>query len=154
MSSFELLELFGASVTDPDMSTVIASVWVPEAGRRFLREITIPVDEAGLFVEKPERTIRLDFAPEDGVLARALRGGERPEWQQMAAQAANTLALLRVAYVPDADASEYGERLFLPVERQRELADDDMALQAEQQLIRDEGPESGGLGSLWTQEVS
>jgi hypothetical protein len=154
MSSFELLELFGASIVDPQLRTFVAHVWSPNEERRLLREITIPVDEAGMFIEKPERTIRVEFAPEDGVLAAALRGDERPEWKQMLAQTANSLAMLRVAYVPDADADEYGERLFLPVERQRELADDEAALQVEQQLIRDEGPDSGGLGSLWTQEVS
>lgn len=96
------------------------------------------------------RTIRVDFAPERGALAAAMRGGERCERDQMLAQAANGIAVLRVAMAPDADASEYGERLFLPISRQREF-------EAEQQELEDErrkqsdNPEPGGLYSLWHQ---
>src|SRR5262245_35368973 len=63
MSSFELLELFGASVVDD--------------------------------LKAKTRTIRIEFAPEDGEIANALRGGDRPEWQQMLAQAANEIQVLR-----------------------------------------------------------
>jgi hypothetical protein len=119
MSSYELLELFGASIIDDPKRKV--------------------------------RTIRIDFAPEDGALASALRGGERPEWKQMLAQSANELAVLRVAQAPDADATEYDERLFLSVARQRELDEEQLAREGEQRDGTDNS-EPSGLYSLW-QEV-
>jgi hypothetical protein len=121
MSSYELLELFGASVEDDPVNKV--------------------------------RTIRIDFAPEDGVLAEALRGGERPEWKQMLAQSANELAVLRVAQAPDANADEYGEQLFLPVARQREYVEEQRLLEEQAHRIQAEGANDGGgsLFSLWNQ---
>lgn len=100
------------------------------------------------------RTIRVDFPPEDGALAEALRGGERPEWKQAIAQAANELAVIRVVQAPDAQADEYGSRLFLPPHRQRELMEEDERLRAEQIRLTAGGFDDG-MASMWTQkEVS
>lgn len=96
-------------------------------------------------------TIRVDFAPDDGALASALRGGDRPEWQQMAAQSANELAVLRAAYVPDAQSSEYGSRLFFPIPKMREFAAENDRMLAEQQRLRDEGLDDvAGMAAMWT----
>lgn len=149
MSSFELLELFGGSVVDPEMRTVIACVTGPDG--RAVGEITIPVDEAGLYAEKPQRTIRIEFAPEDGVLADALRDGNRSEWKQMLAQSANELAVISVVQAPEADRDEYGSRLFLPMDRMRELIDDEQ-LRIEQ--VRSSEFDGDGMSSMWQQEVS
>ncbi|AXN50934.1 hypothetical protein DSM43518_02021 [Mycobacterium marinum] len=93
MSSYELLELFGADVIeDPDDETKLV--------------------------------IRVDWPPEDGALATALRCGERSELRQMVAQCANELAVLRAAKVPEAQADEYESRLFLSTAKYREQADD------------------------------
>lgn len=109
LSSFELLELLGASVEDDEENKI--------------------------------RTIRADFAPEDGALAAVMRGGDRPEWKQMLAQSANELSVLRVAQVPGADGDEYGARLFMPIEREPE---------PEPELRRDESDNtSSGLYALW-----
>lgn len=119
MSSYELLELFGVSVTD-DAKT-------------------------------ETRTIRIDFAPDDGELAKAMRDGERPEWQQMLAQTANETAVLRAAYVPDAQSSEYGSRLFFPIPKMREFAAENDRMLAEQQRLRDEGLDDvAGMAAMWT----
>lgn len=66
MSSFELLELFGASV-----------------------------------VEDPEekvRTIVVEFAPEDGALARSLRENGYTRLENMVAEGHNEIARLRASY--------------------------------------------------------
>lgn len=100
------------------------------------------------------RTIRVDFAPDRGALASAMRGGERPERDQMLAQAANGVAILRVAMAPDADAAEYGERLFLPISRQREFEAEQLALESERRK-QSENPAPSGLFAQWhVQEVS
>ncbi|MGV7585228.1 hypothetical protein PJN38_24200 [Mycobacterium kansasii] len=113
MSSYELLELFGADVVeDPDDDT------------RFI--------------------IRVDHPPEDGALATALRGGERCEWQQMLAQAANELAVLRAAKVPEAQADEYESRLFLSAARYRQHAEDHRRRHAP-------NDQPGSLYSTWNQ---
>lgn len=149
MSSYELLELFGAGVDE--------SVTVADA--QFDADTPI-VTSAGLstveiLAEEKSRTIHVDFPPEDGAVATALRCDERPEWKQMLAQSANSLAILRVVQAPDADTEAYGERLFLPVERQRELADEQQAMRDEHQRLLEVRPDEGGLGSLWQQkEVS
>jgi hypothetical protein len=123
MSSFELLELFGASVVDDP--------------------------------EKKTRTIRVDFAPENGAVADALRGGERPEWKRMLAQSANIAAFFRASKMPDADTDEYGEQLFLPVRRQRELEAERMELEDERRRTQSDDPEPGGLYAQWhVKEVS
>lgn len=120
MSSYELLELFGVTITDDH--------------------------------DTKTRTIRVDFAPEDGVLAEQLRDGERPEWKQMLAQAANELAVIRVVQAPDAHADEYDSRLFLPIARLREIADEATQLHAESVA----GDDGDGMSSMWHQaeEVS
>lgn len=96
--------------------------------------------------ETETRTISVDFAPEDGAVASAMRNGERPESKQMIAQCANTLAVLRVAQAPGADGDEYGERLFLPVWRQREL---DAEHAERERMRRNQSDDDGGLYSLW-----
>lgn len=149
ISSYELLELFGASVDES----------VTLCGSQFDADTPI-VTSAGmatvdLLADEKTRTIRVDFPPEDGAVAAALRGDERPEWKQMLAQTANSLAILRVVQAPDADTDTYGERLFLPIERQRELADEQQAMRDQHQRLREPGSDDGGLGSLWQQkEVS
>lgn len=140
LSSFEVLELFGVTITEPEMRVVKA--WVFESGRRMLTDFPVPVDE------EPTRTIRVDFAPEDGVLALALRGGERPEWKQMLAQSANELAVLRASQVQGADSDEYGARLFLPIWREQELITEQVALQE----LRDHPDEPGDMSSMWRQQ--
>ena len=96
------------------------------------------------------RTIRVDFAPDDGALAAALRGGEIPEWQQMVRQSANTLAVLRAAQVPGAQADEYGERLFFPLSKLAEIDADEQARQAEEKRMRESGADDSMAG-MWTQ---
>lgn len=102
--------------------------------------------------EAQTRTIRVDFAPEDGALAAAMREGERPEWKQALAQSANVLAVLRCAHAPDADGEEYGERLFLPIERLRELEAEHLAREAERHRNQSDDDDPGGLYSLWQQQ--
>lgn len=143
MSSYELLELFGAGVDES----------VTLCGSQFDADTPI-VTSAGMatvaiLTDERTRTIRVDFPPEEGAVAMALRGDERPEWKQMLAQTANSLAILRVVQAPEADTDSYGERLFLPVERQRELADEHEAMHNQQQQLRGS---DDGLGSLWRQK--
>lgn len=117
MSSFELMELFGATV----------------------------IDDA----EAKTRTIRIDFAPEDGALAMALRDGKRPEWKQMLAQSANIAVLLRQYHAPDADTEVYGEQFFLPTDRLRELEAEQQEREEELRRNQSEEPEPGGLYAMW-----
>lgn len=101
------------------------------------------------------RTIRVDFAPEDGAIADAMRGGERPEWKRMLAQTANETAVLRAAYVPDADADEYASQLFLPAARLREMAEEQHRHEDEVRRLHAEDvtdDDSGSLYSLWQQQ--
>ncbi len=103
-------------------------------------------------IDDPEakvRTIRVDFAPEDGALAAALRGGELPEWQQMVRQAANTLAVLRAAQVPGAAADEYGERLFFPLAKLAEIDAEEERRRAEEQRMRESGADDS-MSAMWT----
>lgn len=62
----------------------------------------------------------LEFMPEEGALAKAIRGGERPDWQQMLAQIANETAVLRASQVQGVDSSDYGSRLWLSLAKIRE----------------------------------
>ncbi|HOW92887.1 MAG TPA: hypothetical protein PLF91_00150 [Mycolicibacterium fallax] len=117
MSSYELLEVFGVSISDDPATRT--------------------------------RTIRVDFAPEDGALAAALRGGELPEWQQMIRQSANTLAVLRAAQVPGAAADEYGERLFFPLSKVLEIEAEEEARQAEEARMREQGV-GDAMAGMWT----
>lgn len=96
------------------------------------------------------RTIRVDFAPEHGALAAALRGGELPEWQQMLRQSTNTLAVLRAAQVPGAQADEYGERLFFPLAKIAEIDAEEQRRQAEEKRMRESGADDS-MASMWTQ---
>lgn len=100
--------------------------------------------------KRKTRTIRVDFAPEDGALAGALRDGEIPEWQQMVRQAANTLAVLRAAQVPDAQSDEYGERLFFPLSRLVEIDAEEQRRKAEEDRLRELGVDDG-MAQMWTQ---
>lgn len=145
MSSFELLELFGVTIIEPEGQLRSVRIHGDIPGR--LRTIRIYPDDAATFV-------RVEFAPEDGALAEALRGGGRPEWKDAVCQSANELSVLRVIQAPEAKADEYGARLFLPVDRQRELAAEDEHLRAEQLRLRREGSDDG-MAAMWTQkEVS
>lgn len=142
MSSYELLELFGAEVDDivtiggaefdPDTLIVTSRGW----------------STVGLIADKKTRTIRVDFPPEDGALALAMRGGERAEWQQMLAQSANELAVMRATFAPDAQADEYDARLFLSAARARHYE----AEAAEAAADNNNSGEPGGLYSLWQQQ--
>jgi hypothetical protein len=95
------------------------------------------------------RTIRVDFAPEDGALAKELRGGELPEWQQMVRQSANTLAVLRAAQVPNAQADEYGERLFFPLDKLAEIDAEEDRRRAEETRMRESGVDDS-MSAMWT----
>ena len=100
-------------------------------------------------------TVRVDFTPDDGALAAALRNGDRPEWQQMAVQSANELAVLRAAWVPGAQADEYGSRLFFPVDRLREFAAEQQRAQADRQALNSGQIDDDSMYWLWNQrEVS
>jgi hypothetical protein len=105
-------------------------------------------------VDDPEariRTIQVDFAPEDGAVSAAMRDGDRPEWKQMLAQAANESAVLRAGMLPGSDATAYGSRLFFPVSRIREMEAEQQAVLAEERRLRDEGLDDDGLYSLWNE---
>lgn len=80
--------------------------------------------------DEETRTIAVDFAPEDGAVAAALRDGERPEWKQALAQVANISAMFRSAKMPNADTDVYGERMFLPASKIRQFIDDQAAIEA------------------------
>lgn len=117
MSSYKLLEMFGARI-----------------------------------VENPEtrvRTIHMDFAPEDGAVAKAMRDGEGTELVQATRQIANEAAVLRAAYVPNADASQYGSGFFLPPAIARQNQAERERVQAERKRIQDDEP--GGMAAMWTQ---
>lgn len=117
MSSYKLLEMFGARI-----------------------------------VENPEtrvRTIHMDFAPEDGAVAKAMRDGESTELVQATRQIANEAAVIRAAYVPNADASQYGSGFFLPPAIARQNRAERERMQAERQRIQDDEP--GGMSAMWTQ---
>jgi hypothetical protein len=73
--------------------------------------------------EAQERTITIEWPPDDGAVAQAMRDGERPEWKQMLAQIANVSAMFRSAKFPKADTDAYGERMFFPVSKIREFID-------------------------------
>lgn len=117
MSSYKLLELFGARIVDD------------------------PAAKA--------RTIHMDFAPENGAVAKAMRDGEGTELVQATRQIANETAVLRAAYVPNADASQYGSGFFLPPAIARQNRAERERAQAERQRIHDDEP--GGMAAMWTQ---
>lgn len=109
-------------------------------------------------VDDPEartRTVCIDFAPENGAVAKAMRGGERPELEQMVAQAANEMAVIRTAFVPNADTDQYDSRIFLSASRQRKYEDEQRRMREEQQRLRNQGPDADGMAAMWHQrEVS
>ena len=153
-SSYDLLELFGVTIAEPEMVTVTAYPWDDTEQARIERRVEVPIDPDDrrrlLPVDcRPERTVRIDFVPEDGALATALRGGERAEWKQMLAQTANISAIFRSAKFPNADTSEYGERLFFPMERLREFAEQERLRQAALRGVDDDEPD--GLFALWNE---
>lgn len=105
------------------------------------------------FADDPEtriRTVHVDFPPEDGAVAAAVRHGERTELRQMVAQVANEVAVIRAAYVPNADASEYDSQFFLTEAKCRER-------RSEHGRAARPGQESDGdsMAAMWHQkEVS
>ncbi|TDK85487.1 hypothetical protein EUA02_29975 [Mycobacterium paragordonae] len=117
MSSYKLLELFGARIVDNPAKKV--------------------------------RTIHMDFAPEDGAVAKAMRDGEGSEMEQAVRQIANEAAVIRAAYVPNADASQYGSGFFLPPAIARRNRAEHERVQAEREAIQDDEP--GGMSAMWTQ---
>lgn len=117
MSSYKLLEMFGARIVDD------------------------PAAKA--------RIIHMDFAPEDGAVAKAMRDGEGTELVQATRQIANETAVLRAAYVPNADASQYGSGFFLPLAIARQNRAERERVQAERERIHDDEP--GGMAAMWTQ---
>lgn len=117
MSSYKLLELFGARVVDNPAKKV--------------------------------RTIHMDFAPDNGAVAKAMRDGEGSELEQAVRQIANEAAVLRAAYVPNADASQYGSGFFLPPAIARQNRAERERVQAEREAIQDDEP--GGMSAMWTQ---
>lgn len=141
MSSYELLELFGAEVDD------IVTV----GGAEFDADTPIVTSNGWSTVariaDEKTRTIRVDFPPEDGALALAMRGGERAEWQQMLAQSANELAVMRASFAPDAQADKYDARLFLSAARARHYE-----AEAAEAAADNNSGEPGGLYSLWQQQ--
>lgn len=121
LSSFEFLEMLGASIRDD------------------------PKTET--------RLIRVDFAPEDGAIADAMRGGERPEWKRMLAQVANETAVLRASQVEGIDSDEYGSHLFLPMATLRDFeAEEQQRDEIEREIS--EPAEPGGLRALWEEAPS
>lgn len=103
MSSYELMELTGISVFD----------------------VIEPVD-----AEDPEsqlkrvRVVQLaDWVPDDSAVLRTMRGGERPEWQEMLAQVANESAVLRAVKAPKVDSEEYGSHIWLSIRKIDEIAE-------------------------------
>lgn len=99
-------------------------------------------------VDDPEartRNVYIDFPPEGGAVAKAMRGGERPELEQMVAQIANESGVLRAAFVPNAETDRYESRLFLSAARQREFEQEQRA-RCTPKVI-----EPGSLYSTWNQ---
>lgn len=142
MRSYELLELFGAEVDD---IVLIGDVEF-DAGTPIIT--SRGWSTVALIADKKTRTIRVDFPPEDGSLALAMRGGERAEWQQMLAQSANELAVMRATFAPDAQADQYDARLFLSAARARHYE----AEAAEAAADNNDSGGPGGLYSLWQQQ--
>ncbi|MEE3066565.1 MAG: hypothetical protein VYA67_21930 [Actinomycetota bacterium] len=94
------------------------------------------------------RNIHVDFPPEDGAVALAIRDGEGPEWQQAVRQTASDLTVMRATYAPGAAADEYGARLFFPIDRLREFEAEQKRIRAEVNKIRDEGPDES-MSAMW-----
>lgn len=117
MSSYKLLEMFGARIVDDPSAKV--------------------------------RTIHMDFAPEDGAVAKAMRDGESTEMTQAVRQIANEAAVLRAAYVPNADGSQYGSGFFLPPAIARQNQAERERMRAERERMQDDEP--GGMSAMWTQ---
>lgn len=141
MSSFELLELFGVEIIEP---------------KGELRSVRVQGDTPGhlrvmrIFPKDACRVIRVDFTPEEGELAKVMRGGERAEWKQAVCQTANTSAILRAVHAPDAQPDEYGEKLFFPIAKQREFAAESERLRDEELRTRSEVFDDDGMASMWT----
>ena len=105
--------------------------------------------------ETRTRTVFVDFPPENGAVAKVLRGGERSELEQMVAQTANELAVLRAAYVPNAQADQYDSRFFLTAARRREYHAEREQLRAEREQARDGDFDDDSMAAMWHQkEVS
>lgn len=120
MSSYELLELFGVTIINPEIYTVTVYV------KRVEKVMELPVDPDNPHRllpadQKPQRVLRVDFTPEDGVLAEVLRAEQRPEWKQMLAQIANETAVLRTAQCPGVDSEDIESRMFYTPAKLREL---------------------------------
>ena len=66
----------------------------------------------------------LEYMPERGNFKSAVRGGEYCEDEQIWAQIANELAVLRAAYVPKVKAEQYGSRMYYSPAQMRKLIDE------------------------------
>jgi hypothetical protein len=76
----------------------------------------------GVTLHMDPPTIEVNYAPDEGQLAKSIREGEPSEHMQAIFQIANETAVLRASQVPDAPSEEWGSRLFLPASRYREIA--------------------------------
>lgn len=66
----------------------------------------------------------LEFMPERGAFKTAVRGGEWTEEQDVWAQIANELAILRAVQAPKVKAEEYGSRLRYSPSKLKQLMDE------------------------------
>ena len=66
----------------------------------------------------------LEFMPERGNFKSAVRGGEYCEDEQIWAQIANELSVLRSAYVPSVKGEQYGSRIYYSPALMRKLIDE------------------------------
>lgn len=66
----------------------------------------------------------LEFMPERGSFKSAVRGGEYCEEEQIWAQVANELAVLRAATAPKVKGEQYGSRMYYSPAKLRELTAD------------------------------
>lgn len=98
------------------------------------------------------RTITIDWPPEDGAVALAMRGGERPEWQQMTAQIANESSVLRATYAQGATAEDYAARLWLSRAMERAHADELDRIRAEVEQMHDDDGGNDSMSSMWHQK--
>lgn len=98
MSSYEMMELTGITVFDVIVPPPDEEDDDPDAPPTPSSVTLIQID---------------DWVRDDSAVLRSMRGGERPEWQEMLAQVANETAVLRAVQAPKVDSDEYGSRIWL-----------------------------------------
>lgn len=77
----------------------------------------------------------LEFMPEEGALARSVRGGERPDWQLMLGQIANETSVLRASQVSGVDSDDFGSRLWIPLKRLEQMAQEVEEIEEAQEVL-------------------